>query len=72
MKNHLKIITALVLLGILIVAVFMVRRHYLVTVTPIKIGVLHSVRRYGQPPGPAIVVGMHGKLCWKKVSYDFR
>ncbi|TAN66088.1 MAG: ABC transporter substrate-binding protein [Methylobacter sp.] len=43
MKNHLKVITVLGLAGFLMMAVFMVRQHYPIAVTPIKIGVLHSL-----------------------------
>ncbi len=43
MKNHLKIITALALLGILIIAAFMVRRYYPIVEPPIRIGILHSL-----------------------------
>ena len=43
MKNRLKIITALVLMGILAIAGFMGRQYYTVAVTPVKIGVLHSL-----------------------------
>lgn len=43
MKYHLKLIIALALVGFLIMAVFMVRQHYPIAATPIKIGVLHSL-----------------------------
>lgn len=43
MQNHLKIIAALALMGIMIITAFMVRRYYPVAATPIKIGVLHSL-----------------------------
>lgn len=43
MKSRLKIIIALVLIGLLIIAALMVRRHYFVAATPIKIGVVHSL-----------------------------
>ncbi|MFI3157459.1 MAG: urea ABC transporter substrate-binding protein [Methylococcaceae bacterium] len=43
MKNRLKIITALVLMGILAIAGFMGWQYYPVAVTPVKIGVLHSL-----------------------------
>lgn len=43
MKNNLKIIAVLALIGILIITALMVSRHYLIAVTPIKIGVLHSL-----------------------------
>lgn len=43
MKKHLKTITALALAAILIIAAFMMRRHYPVVAVPIKIGVLHSL-----------------------------
>jgi urea transport system substrate-binding protein len=42
-NNHLKIITALTLIGTLIIAAFMVSRYYLIAATPIKIGILHSL-----------------------------
>jgi len=42
-KNPLKVIAVLALVTILIIAVFMIRRHYSVAVIPIKIGVLHSL-----------------------------
>ena len=43
MKNPLKIIAVLLLTAILIVAALMAGRHYQVTATPVKIGVLHSL-----------------------------
>jgi urea transport system substrate-binding protein len=42
-KNHLKIITALALLSILLIAAFMLRRYYPIAETPIRIGILHSL-----------------------------
>jgi len=38
-KNQLKIITALALASILLIAVFMLRRYYPIAETPIKIGI---------------------------------
>ncbi len=43
MENRLKIFAALALIGILTIATLMVRHHYFVAATPIKIGVLHSL-----------------------------
>jgi hypothetical protein len=42
-KNHLKTITALALITILVIAASMLRQYYSVAPTPIKIGVLHSL-----------------------------
>lgn len=43
MKQHLKIITALALMTLLIIVEFMVRQHYQIADQAIRIGVLHSL-----------------------------
>ncbi|MDP3878644.1 MAG: urea ABC transporter substrate-binding protein [Methylobacter sp.] len=43
MKKNFKLITALALMGVVLIAVFMFCRYYAIPVPPIKIGVLHSL-----------------------------
>ena len=43
MKNHFKLITALALMGVVLITVFIVCRYYAIPVQPIKIGVVHSL-----------------------------